>query len=83
MITPVGVGPYGVGHLSEQRGQGWYFSHGGANWGYRAWMTGHVRKGYGMVIMTNGDNGLALTNQVADRVVAAYQWDSAEKPLPR
>jgi hypothetical protein len=83
MITPVGVGPYGVGLIIDQRGEGWYFSHGGSNWGYRAWMIGHIRKGYGMVIMTNGDNGLALMNQVADRVVAAYKWDSLEKPLPR
>lgn len=36
-----------------------------------------------IVMMTNGDNGLALMNQVADRVVAAYEWDSLEKPLPR
>lgn len=83
MITPVGVGSYGIGLIIDQRGEGWYFSHGGSNWGYRAWMIGHVRKGYGMVMMTNGDNGLALMNQVADRVVAAYKWDSVEKPLPR
>jgi len=50
---------------------------------YRASLIGHVRKGYGMVMMTNGDNGLALMTQVADRVVAAYKWDSVEKPLPR
>jgi CubicO group peptidase (beta-lactamase class C family) len=80
MITPVGVGRYGIGLIIDQRGEGWYFSHGGSNWGYRAWMIGHVRKGYGVVIMTNGDNGLAVMNQVADRVFAAYNWDSSEKP---
>ena len=83
MITPVGVGPYGIGLVLEHRGEGWYFSHSGSNFGYRAWMTGHVRKGYGMVIMTNGDNGMALMNAVADRIAAAYAWDSFDKPLAR
>ncbi|GAB2854512.1 hypothetical protein GCM10027277_23800 [Pseudoduganella ginsengisoli] len=79
MTTPVGVGPYAVGWSMARRGDGWYFSHSGSNWGYRAWMTGHVRKGYGMVIMTNGDNGMALMNQVADRIANAYEWDSVER----
>lgn len=75
MITPVGVGRYAMGAAVGQRGQGWYFSHGGDNWGYRAFMMGHVRKGYGFVIMTNGDNGMALMNQVAERLTNAYDWD--------
>ena len=79
MTTPVGVGPFAVGLTIERRGEGWYFSHSGSNWGYRAWMTGHLRKGYGMVIMTNGDNGMVLMNQVADRIANAYGWDSAKK----
>jgi CubicO group peptidase (beta-lactamase class C family) len=76
MTTPVRVGQFGVGLKIEQRGQDWYFSHSGSNWGYRAWMTGHASKGYGMVIMANGDNGMALMNQVADRITNAYDWDS-------
>lgn len=75
MTTPVGIGPYAVGLSIERHGDGWYFSHSGSNWGYRAWMTGHLRKGYGMVIMTNGENGMALMNQVADRITKAYGWD--------
>ncbi len=83
MVTPLGVGPYGVGVMVQQHGPGWYFSHSGSNWGYRAWMSGHLRKGYGMVIMTNGDNGMALMNQVADRIVNAYGWDQEVKvPSP-
>lgn len=79
MTTPVGVGRYGIGLAIDQRGDGWYFSHGGSNWGYRAFMLGHLRKGYGLVIMTNGDNGMALMNQVADRITNAYQWDQDDK----
>ena len=42
-------------------------------------MTGHLRKGYGMVIMTNSDGGMALMNQVAGRVTTAYGWDQDGK----
>lgn len=76
MITPVGVGRFAVGLAVDPRGPGSRFSHNGSNWGYRAWMMGHASKGYGMVIMANGDNGMALLNQVADRVVNAYGWDA-------
>jgi CubicO group peptidase (beta-lactamase class C family) len=83
MVTPVGVGRYGVGLALDPRGQGWYFLHGGSNWGYRAWFIGHFRRGYGVVIMTNGDSGSALMGQVADRVEAAYHWDSLVKAAAR
>jgi CubicO group peptidase (beta-lactamase class C family) len=76
ITTPVGVGRFGVGLIIDRRGEGWYFSHNGSNWGYRAWISGHVRKGYGVVIMTNGDNGMPLMNEIADRVEKAYDWDS-------
>lgn len=76
MVTPAGVGPYAIGVSISQRGKGWYFTHGGSNWGYRAWMIGHLRQGYGLVMMTNSENGMALLNQVGDRVERAYGWDS-------
>lgn len=79
MLSPVGVGRHGLGAVIDQRGEGWYFSHSGNNWGYRAWMSGHLRKGYGVIIMVNGENGMALMNQIADRVEKAYAWDSIEK----
>lgn len=83
MISPVGVGPYGVGLSIEAQGGGWYFSHTGSNWGYRAKIIGHLRKGYGMVIMTNSDGGVPAIKEIEDRVAAAYGWDSLDKPLVR
>lgn len=83
MTTPVGVGPYGVGLSLEKRGEGWYFSHGGSNWGFRCTLVAHLRKGYGVVVMTNGDNGGQVVNEIVERVAAVYQWDSLDTPLPR
>ena len=83
MVTPVGVGPYAVGPAVDKRGEGWYFSHGGGNWGFRCDLLAHVRKGYGVVIMTNGDGGGALLAEIEARVAAAYGWDTLDKPIPR
>jgi len=83
MVTPVGVGPYAVGFGVEQRGEGWYFGHGGSNWGFQCYMVAHVLKGYGIVVMTNGDAGGALVQEIRRRVEQAYQWDALDKPIPR
>ncbi|MCV2349442.1 serine hydrolase domain-containing protein [Paucibacter sp. Y2R2-4] len=45
MSSPVGSGPFAVGLQLEMRGQGWYFMHGGSNWGFQCDLTGHVLKG--------------------------------------
>ncbi len=83
MVTPVGVGPYAVGFSVVKLGEGWYFGHGGSNWGFQCAMRAHRLKGYGVVIMTNGDNGGALLSALQDRIQQAYQWDVLDKPIPR
>jgi len=83
MLTPVGVGPYAVGFAVGQRGEGWYFSHGGSNWGFRATLLAHHVKGYGLVVMTNADRGSELAAEVSARIQRAYRWDSVADPVPR
>lgn len=83
MITPVGVGPYAVGLSIEKRGEGWYFGHGGSNWGFRASLLAHVANGYGVAIMTNGDRGSELIAELRRRVERAYEWDSVAEPVRR
>ena len=44
---------------------------------------GRVRKGYGLVVMTNGDWGIPVIDEIQSRIASAYDWDLLDKPLPR
>ena len=70
------------GFLS-QMGEGWYFSHGGGNWGFRCILIAHKIKGYGLAIMTNADQGGAILREIARRVQLAYEWDSISEAVSR
>ena len=84
MIAPTGAGPFAIGFEISKRGEGWYFSHSGGNWGFQCHLLAHVRKGYGVVIMTNGSGGAGqVIDEIESRVAAAYHWDSLDKPLFR
>jgi hypothetical protein len=83
MVTPVGVGDYAVGLGVSKRGEGWYFGHGGSNWGFRCDMRAHKVKGCGLAIMTNGDRGGRVIEELERRIESVYQWDSLDKPLRR
>ena len=83
MITPVGVGPHAIGFSIAKFGEGWYFGHGGSNWGFQCLLTAHRIKGYGAAIMTNGDNGGALIEALRKMIEQDYAWDSLDQPVPR
>lgn len=83
MVTPVGVGPFAVGFTIAKEGEGWYFSHGGSNVGFRCDLIAHRSKGYGAVIMTNGDNGGRLIAALREKISRASAWDMHDKPLRR
>lgn len=83
MLNPVGVGDYGVGFALRKDGQGWYFQHGGSNFGFRALLVGHKAKGYGLVVMTNGSRGGTVAQEILERVQRAYGWDALDKPVLR
>ena len=83
MLSPVGVGSFAVGFRVAQRGEGWYFSHGGANFGFQCILLAHEVKGYGLVVMTNAHRGGVVMEEVSHRIQKAYDWDSMAEPVPR
>lgn len=83
MVTPVGVGPFAVGFQIEKEGEGWYFSHGGSNWGFQCALIAHRVNGYGAVIMTNSDSGGALIGRLQRLIQREHQWDTLADPIPR
>jgi CubicO group peptidase (beta-lactamase class C family) len=82
MVTPVGVGPYAVGFEISKQGEGWYFVHGGSNWGFQCTLVAHRARGYGAVIMTNGDNGGVL-GELLRMIRREHKWDALDEPVPR
>jgi CubicO group peptidase (beta-lactamase class C family) len=73
MLTKV-LGDYGLGlGLMETDGRK-SFSHGGANEGFRCMLFGYLDGGSGAVVMTNGDNGSALADEILRSVSAEYEW---------
>ena len=72
---PVGVGSFGSGFHVFQQGEGWYFAHIGANRGYRSFLMAHQSKGYGLVVMTNGEGGETLIERICRRIQRFYDWD--------
>ena len=83
MVTPVGVGPFAVGFQIGKEGEGWYFMHGGSNWGFQCDLIAHRVKGYGAVIMTNGDGGGALISRLRRLIQQEYKWDALDAAIPR
>ncbi len=83
MLSPVGVGGFAVGFSLSKEGEGWYFSHGGGNWGFRGTLLAHKVKGYGLVIMTNADRGGPVMAELSRRIQRAYGWDSQAEPVRR
>ncbi|HXW54173.1 MAG TPA: serine hydrolase domain-containing protein [Candidatus Cybelea sp.] len=83
MVAPTGTGSFAIGFAIERRGEGWYFTHSGSNWGFRSDLTMHRLKGYGIAVMANSDSGGQIISEIEARVAAAANWDSLDKPVPR
>jgi CubicO group peptidase (beta-lactamase class C family) len=65
---------YGLGFdLWVHRGQP-YFGHSGANDGFRGRMVAHRTAGYGVVILTNSDNGLELARAIVQLIGEREGW---------
>ncbi len=74
MVTPTAAGgDYGLGF--SESGKGLYFGHGGSDWGFVCGLLAHKTKGYGVVVMTNGQAGGEISSELGLRVAEVYEWD--------
>lgn len=67
------VGGFGLGFYLSSEGTP-RFSHGGSNGGYRCFLVLSMEYGNGLVIMTNGDAGEKVIDEVLDAIRRAYGW---------
>jgi CubicO group peptidase (beta-lactamase class C family) len=74
MLTPV-RGDYGLGFELDHDGREKAFHHSGSNRGYKALMFAYERTGQGAVILTNGDGGWPLIEEVMRSIAAEYRWE--------
>lgn len=74
MLTPH-QGGGGLGPFLQGKGDSLVFSHGGANAGYRCHFFAFARKGQGVVLMTNSDNGRSLINEMLRGMDEIYDWN--------
>lgn len=79
MVTPHvgmhGLGPVGGGSTTRK-----YFTHNGGNAGYRCLLVAY-EDGEGAAIMTSGDNGGALMEEVIRAIANVYQWPDFAPPV--
>lgn len=81
MLTP-GMGSWGLGLEIGGAAPNRYFAHGGANAGFRNVLVGFEKNGEGAVVMTNGDNGGPITDEVMHSIAVEYSWP-AYRPIER
>jgi CubicO group peptidase (beta-lactamase class C family) len=72
-LTP-GMGGYGLGFGVQGEGSSAQFSHGGSNHGFKAQFMAFMEGGRGVFIMTNGDRGSALAQEIVLAVAREYGW---------
>jgi hypothetical protein len=67
---------FGIGYHLSGTGRDLEFEHGGADAGFRAEFVAFAARGQGAVIMTNGDQGSELADEVLAAIAAEYGWPS-------
>jgi CubicO group peptidase (beta-lactamase class C family) len=82
MLTP-GTRHWGLGLEVGGSGFNPYFSHGGANEGFRNIFVAYETSGDGAVVMTNGDSGSLLGDEVIRSIATEYRWPDYGRSVVR
>jgi CubicO group peptidase (beta-lactamase class C family) len=72
---------YTLGFVVEKKLGETYFSHRGANYGYRSVFYGSMESGKGIVVLTNSENGEMLINEIVNSVAVVYNWKGFYNPV--
>ena len=76
MLTP-GLGSWGVGIQIEGVGgppEALRFSHNGDDAGFNDMLTGYMTGGRAIAVMTNGDDGMAVAQELVAAIARDYGW---------
>jgi len=83
MVTPViRASNAALGIFVEQRGADTFFTHTGANMGFRTGYYASYSGGKGVVVFVNSDNG-QIINEIVNSVAIAYGWQGFYQPETR
>lgn len=78
MLTPV-KDNWGLGTALYTNGMA-RFGHDGVNEGFQSFMIAYVGKGDGVVVLTNGDQGRQLIDEVVRAIATDYGWPDISAP---
>ncbi len=81
MVTPV-KGDWGLGLEIGGATKDIYVYHDGSNVGYKATLVGYPTRGDGAVILTNGDQGYQLGQEIVRAIATTYGWPDFQ-PIQR
>jgi len=73
MLRPV-MNNYALGVEIDGKAPQHAFGHGGSNMGYQNSLYAYVQRGEGAVVMTNGDAGAELAQELIRAIAAEYRW---------
>ncbi len=73
MLTPQTVG-WGLGFALQGDGDALRFGHDGVNEGFESSMVAYAAKGEGVVVMTNGQRGGQLADEIIRGIALDYAW---------
>jgi CubicO group peptidase (beta-lactamase class C family) len=68
------IGSYGLGLALQGEGENLAFSHGGNNRGYNNFFFAYARRGQGVAVMTNAQNGIYLYEEILRSAAIVYDW---------
>ena len=81
-LTPYIDSSAALGVFIIEKGGMKYFSHGGANEGFRSQYYGSFDGGNGVVVMVNSDDG-SIMNEIINSVATVYKWKDFYTPTIR